>query len=209
MREGAAGAAPAEAACLVDRRADRDRAARCLAGTDAAAVPGTGAAHACDRDGVRAAPLSRCLSAAGRRERAGAADRFRSAALHAGGAGVVVLRRRRLADAGVLVGVVHRRRGEHQRAEPAGRDVELGPHRRAGRLLRPHAVRQGVARNRGEPCRRTAGRHLAGFCRRADLHAGCAAVRVLGCADRPVTTMYYDSGFLVGSRDSSAPSSAG
>ena len=40
-----------------------------------------------------------------------------------------------------------------------------------GALLRPHAVRQGAARDRGESRRRAAVRHLAGFRRRADVHA--------------------------------------
>ena len=58
-------------------------------------------------------------------------------------------------------------------------------------------VRQGAPRDRAEPRRRETGRHRAEPRRLADVHAGGAAVRVLGVLIGPITTVYYDSGFLV------------
>ena len=71
-----------------------------------------------------------------------------------------------------------------QRAEPARRRDERRADRRALRVLRTHALRQGAARDGGQPRRRAARRHLAELRRRADVRAGRVAVRVLRRADR-------------------------
>ena len=65
-------------------------------------------------------------------------------------------------------------------------------------LLRPHAARQGAARDRGQPPRRAPDGHL-------DLGAGklsfglAAFIGALsGLLIGPTTTIFYDSGFLIG-----------
>ena len=70
--------------------------------------------------------------------------------------------------------------------------------RRALPLLRPHALRQGAARDGAEPRRRTARRRFA-----PDLAGALTfTLAALLCAFSgvligPITTVYYDSGFLV------------
>ena len=152
---------------------------RLVARDAGAAVLGADPRHARAGHAARSAPLPDRLSAARRSERARAADRFRRRAFRADGARAVVLRRRRLAHAAVLGGLVRSRRRQRQRAKPARRLHEPRADRRALLLLRPHALRQGAARDRAQPRRRAAGGHRPESRRRADVHARGAAVRVL------------------------------
>ncbi len=147
------------------------------------ADPGdAGAGHA-----ARSAALPDRLPAARRGERAGAADRLGRRALRADRARPVVLRRRRARA---------RRRSRRSRSSSAAStsasracsscstSVALiaALYLFFGRTL----VRQGAARDRAQPRRRAAGRHLAQSRGLADVRAGGAAVRVLRRADRAV-----------------------
>ena len=111
---------------------------------------------------ARAAAVPDRLPAAGRGERAGAADRLRRGALHADGAsdcwffGAEGSRTPAFSTESF-----DRRRRERQPAEPARRVHQPRADRRALPVLRPHAVRQGAARDGVESRRRAPGRHVA------------------------------------------------
>ena len=55
-----------------------------------------------------------------------------------------------------------------------------------------------AARHRRQPSRRAPGGHQHHHVGQPDLHAGHRHRRDVGHADRPITTVYYDTGFLIG-----------
>jgi hypothetical protein len=65
-------------------------------------------------------------------------------------------------------------------------------------VLRAHHLRQGVARHRDQPQWRAPDGHPARARRQALLRAGGADRRLSGILIAPITTVYYDTGFLIG-----------
>ena len=72
------------------------------------------------------------------------------------------------------------------------------PDRLSLALLRPHAARQGAARDRGQPPRRAPDGHLDLGRRQAQLRPAAFIGALSGLLIGPTTTIFYDSGFLIG-----------
>ena len=71
--------------------------------------------------------------------------------------------------------------------------------RRALAVLRAHAARQGAARDRGQPPRRAADGHLdASSAGQLTLRLAAFIGALSGLLIGPTTTIFYDSGFLIG-----------
>src|SRR3569623_956310 len=150
------------------------------------AAGAAGAAHFIDRGADGPDGLSPGLSAAGRSQHAGLADRGGRRAFRIDRNGAGDVRRGRFAHHRIFRCALRSRRAERLRAKPGDHRRVGGADRRAVSVFRAHAVGQGAARDRRQPPRRATGRHRHHAGGPSGLHAGRRHGRLVRRADRAI-----------------------